>query len=96
MRTPAIIRRLFGPPLSCEDVNHFIVEYLDDALPDDVQDKFEKHVARCENCAAYLEQYKQTIALVKEADDLPPPPPELAHETLTFLDQHLNGSGSLS
>ncbi|ARA92918.1 hypothetical protein AWN76_006910 [Rhodothermaceae bacterium RA] len=90
MKAPAFLRRLFRPPLSCEDVNRFIVAYLDDALPDRLRTRFEAHLAHCANCSAYLAQYRQTIALVREAEQLPPPPAELADLTLAFLHRHLD------
>ncbi|NBC18582.1 MAG: hypothetical protein GVY18_14865 [Bacteroidetes bacterium] len=82
------IRRLFM--LSCEDVNDFIVEYLDGTLDDRTRRRFEKHIANCPACSTYLDQYRETVTLVKEeADaDVPEPPEELVDATLDFLRQH--------
>ena len=82
------IRRLFM--LTCEDVNHFLAEYLEGTLDERLRLRFEKHIANCAICDTYLEQYRRTIALVKEeADaDLPEPPEELAKVTLDFLRRH--------
>lgn len=90
MRPPRFLRKLLGHSLSCEQVNHFIVEYLDDALPPKTQRTFEQHVRRCPVCAAYLDQYKGTIDLIKTEATLPSPPPELVTMTLAFLDEHLD------
>lgn len=72
--------------LTCRDVNEFLAAYLDDRLPDDLQDRFEKHIGRCSHCLTYLEQYRTTTLLVREAGELPEDPPEaLIESTLTFL-----------
>lgn len=79
--------------LTCEDVNHFLVEYLEGTLDEDMRERFEKHIARCEMCQRYLDQYQTTIGLVKESDEAPPDPPdELREKTLAFLREHADGS----
>ncbi len=86
------IRKLKGwlnPSLTCEEVNHFIVEYLEGALPSRPRALFEGHIARCPNCRPFLDQYRQTIEMVREAGaDVPEPPEELVEATMTFLRQH--------
>ena len=47
--------------LCCREVSEFLMEYFDKALPADVQDGFDGHVASCANCRVYLEQYRDTI-----------------------------------
>ena len=79
-------------PLSCEEVNGFIVAYLDEELPPKTREQFEKHVRRCPACSAYFEQYRTTLALVHETHEVPTPPPELVDLTLAFLERRLNGS----
>lgn len=74
--------------LTCEDVNRFLAKYLEGALDKRTRERFEKHVARCEPCQRYLEQYRTTIDLVKASDDLPEPPEELTERTLAFLREH--------
>ncbi len=51
--------------------------------------RFEKHIGGCEQCRRYLEQYRATIGLVKEAEEMPEDPPdELTEKTLAFLRTH--------
>lgn len=83
--------------LTCEDVNRFLAAYLEGALDERTRERFEKHVAGCKPCRRYLAQYRATIDLVKESDDLkepddlkesdelPHPPDELTERTLAFL-----------
>jgi anti-sigma factor RsiW len=75
--------------LTCEDVNNFLVAYLDDDIPDNLRRRYEAHVARCEVCSAYLSQYRSTMRLTRESDtvavDLPE---ELVEMTLSFLNEH--------
>ncbi len=83
------LRNWLGRPLRCEEVNHFIVEYLDGTLAPRPRALFDAHVAACPNCSPFLEQYRQTIALVREAGaDVPEPPEELVEATMNFLRQH--------
>lgn len=76
--------------LTCEDVNAFIVDYLEGTLDDRTRRRFEKHIANCGVCSTYLDQYRETVTLVKEeaAEHPPEPPEELVDATLDFLRQH--------
>lgn len=77
--------------LTCEDVNQFLAEYLDDALPPEVRRRFEKHVGGCDKCTTYLDQYRRTIGLTKEEGAAPvEPPDELVEMTLAFLREHID------
>jgi anti-sigma factor RsiW len=49
--------------LSCQELVELVTDYLDDALPPDERDRFERHLADCGNCVTYLEQIRQTIEL---------------------------------
>jgi predicted anti-sigma-YlaC factor YlaD len=82
------IRRFFGrEPLSCEQVNAFLVAYLEGTLDVRTRTLFEAHIGACPVCSAYFDQYRSTIAMVKE-DPLPEPPQELVESTLAFLRTH--------
>lgn len=81
--------------LTCQDVNAFIIDYLEDTLEPDLRERFETHLKRCSICNTYFEQYRKTIALAKETGDTSPKPPaEIANATLDFLRQHLNPGAS--
>ncbi len=75
--------------LSCQDVNEFLVAYLDGDVPEQLRERFDKHVERCSVCSTYLNQYRATIQLTQEAASLDPEPPEaLVEMTLDFLRKH--------
>ena len=86
-------RRFFM--LTCEDVNAFLVGYLEGALDPRTHARFERHVARCAQCGSYLDQYRTTIALARAEGTAEPqaPPDELAEWTLAFLREHYGGGG---
>lgn len=75
-------------PLCCRDVNEFLAVYLEDGLNEDVRTKFESHVNRCSQCSDYLQQYRTTVDMVREAEPVPPPPDVLVDYTLAFLREH--------
>lgn len=75
--------------LTCADVNRFLAEYLEGDLDEALRAHFETHLAACPNCETYLDQYRTTIALVQEGEQVQPPP-ELVERTLAFLRRHLD------
>ena len=62
------------PEMPCRELVEVITDYLEDALPDDDRVRFEAHLADCDACRDYVEQFAQTIALSGrvEAEQLPP------------------------
>ncbi len=56
-----------GPMLTCKEFIDFIGRYLDGELSESEQGLFDMHLANCKSCPAYLETYRQTIALGQEA-----------------------------
>ena len=57
--------RLMPGMITCKELEGFIVDYLDDSLPDHQRRKFEQHLRFCSSCVRYLENYKKTILLSK-------------------------------
>lgn len=53
--------------LTCEEVITFLLDYLSQELPSDEQRSFERHLAICPSCAAYLATYERTVELGREA-----------------------------
>lgn len=53
--------------MTCREFAEFIAEYLADGLPAPQRDDFARHLARCSNCARYLDQYRRTIELGRAA-----------------------------
>jgi len=52
--------------LSCKEIVELVTEYLDDMLPANAREAFERHLAECEGCLNYLDQMRATIRLTGE------------------------------
>lgn len=84
----AKINRLFRrEPLSCRQVNQFIVDYLEGDMDERTRIQFESHLHNCPNCTKFLDQYRETVYLVHDSDDVELPP-ELVDRTVDFLRNH--------
>ena len=82
------IMGIFNPMLSCEEVNQFIMDYMDDNLPQSTKKKFEKHLENCNCCKGFFDQYNSTISLVNQQSQIEIPE-DLSKLTLEFLRDHL-------
>ena len=62
-------------PLTCRQVVELVTEYLDEVMEPRRRTRFEAHLAGCDGCAAYLEQFRTTVSLVGHLDvaDVPAP-----------------------
>ncbi len=60
--------------LTCQEIVELVTEYLECSLSAPDRESFERHLAVCEDCTTYLEQFRQTIRLTGELkeDDLTP------------------------
>ncbi|HET7437005.1 MAG TPA: zf-HC2 domain-containing protein [Thermoanaerobaculia bacterium] len=56
------------PIITCRELIDFIADYLDRALEPVQQLDFDRHIARCSSCRAYLASYETTIRLAKAAN----------------------------
>ena len=50
------------PEMPCRDLVEVVTLYLDGGLDDTDRRRFEQHLAECEDCDAYVEQIRATIA----------------------------------
>ena len=61
--------------LPCTEIIGFLADYLDGELPPERKSEFDRHLAVCPSCIAYLETYKETIRMAKaselQVDDVP-------------------------
>jgi anti-sigma factor RsiW len=55
------------PELTCRDLVEFLDDYVDGALSADERSRFESHLAVCPECVSYLESYRATARLGREA-----------------------------
>jgi predicted anti-sigma-YlaC factor YlaD len=52
--------------LSCQELVELVTDYLEGALADEEVVRFEEHIGTCDGCQIYLEQMRETIAVVGE------------------------------
>jgi anti-sigma factor RsiW len=53
--------------VTCREFAEFIADYLSGELPAETRAQFERHLVVCPNCAVYLSNYRDTIALGRRA-----------------------------
>ena len=52
------------PEMPCRELVELITDYLEDRLAPSDRARFEAHLAECEACRTYLEQFRQTIRVL--------------------------------
>ena len=50
--------------MSCRELVELVSDYLEGALSPADRSRFEAHIGDCGNCAAYLRQMHETVALL--------------------------------
>lgn len=66
--------------MNCDEFVELVTAFLDDALDPETEARFVEHLALCEGCERYLDQFRTTI------DELGRLPPEtLSPETRNAL-----------
>jgi len=53
--------------IDCENLEKFLIDFLEGELPAKTELSFLQHIEECEHCDAYLQGYKKTISLSKAA-----------------------------
>jgi anti-sigma factor RsiW len=74
--------------MNCREFTEFLHEYLFDNLPAVERAEFEKHLAECPWCVAYLDSYQKTIQLEQEAFAAPadaPVPADVPEELVQAI-----------
>jgi Putative zinc-finger len=61
------------PDLSCRELAELVTAHLDGALDCDTERRFVAHLAGCEGCGCYLDQFLVTIRLLGEPPGDSPP-----------------------
>jgi len=49
--------------VTCIELVELVTDYLEGSMPADQRARFDEHVAGCEGCTTYLEQFRITIRL---------------------------------
>ena len=52
------------PELPCRELVELVTEYLEDRLTASDRARFEAHLAGCDPCQTYLQQFRQTIRML--------------------------------
>lgn len=52
------------PEMPCRELVELITDYLEDRLSPVDRARFDAHLADCEACATYLDQFRQTIRVL--------------------------------
>ena len=73
----------------CQDIQTFLVNYLDGALPVADSMLFRLHVLFCAPCRRYMSRYNDSVELARYILD-DPPPPELVNLTTEFIKKQGN------
>jgi hypothetical protein len=77
-------RPLLTPPpddLACRDLVRLVSDYLDGDLPPGWRASIDDHLNACDGCTAYLEQIRQTVALLEQINAIQHPTPTKASGT---------------
>jgi anti-sigma factor RsiW len=53
--------------VTCRELIEFLMEYTDGRLSPEVRAEFDRHLAICSSCVAYLDGYRKTVNLAKES-----------------------------
>jgi anti-sigma factor RsiW len=62
-----------GVPLTCHDLIGLLLDYLEATLDEDTVALFERHLADCAPCRAYLRTYERSRRLVGEVGQVAMP-----------------------
>jgi anti-sigma factor RsiW len=73
--------------MMCQELVEVLTEYLDGTLGTHDRARLQAHLAVCDDCQAYLEQFKTTIALT-EGSDWQELTPELRNNLLRAFRSH--------
>ena len=53
--------------MTCREFAEFMADYLSGELVPETTAQFERHLTVCPNCVAYLSNYRDTVALGRQA-----------------------------
>ena len=51
-------------PMNCNELVELVTAYLDEALDPQTRRRFDEHLALCDGCENYLEQFRVTVRTV--------------------------------
>lgn len=76
-----------NPFITCKELIDFLGDYLEGELAVDQRREFDRHLAVCPSCVHYVETYKSTVVMGKEAfkDPCDPPPQNVPEELIAAI-----------
>jgi predicted anti-sigma-YlaC factor YlaD len=77
--------------MTCKDAIELFSEYLEAAVDSDTLARLEQHLRDCPPCVAYLNTFRRSRELAREASEVEMPP-ELKRRLRQFLLAHLRDS----
>lgn len=60
--------------MTCHEIEERLSAYLDDALPAEERKRLEEHLTACPSCARSLADLRKTVGLVRDLEEVEPPP----------------------
>lgn len=81
-----------GRDLTCRELVELVTDYVEGALSQSERARFERHIAACPGCAAYLDQMQRTIAALGELTEETIDEQVRAGLLHAFRDWHASGS----
>jgi anti-sigma factor RsiW len=55
--------------MTCAQIADFLMDYLSGGLPRPAAEAFESHLRVCEDCRNYIDSYRKTVAMGRNALD---------------------------
>lgn len=73
--------------MTCQQLEDFIIDYLDGELPTGQKFVLELHLMVCPECRDYLAAYRQTMAIMKRVseDERPPVPMKMPDDLIKAI-----------
>ena len=59
--------------LTCQEITELVTDYLEGVMSAEERLRFDMHVGLCRHCRAYLNQMRDTTALLGQLSDEPVP-----------------------
>lgn len=53
--------------MTCRELIDFLMDYTDGTLPSEAKAAFDRHLSVCPSCVAYLDSYRKTVNMAKDA-----------------------------
>lgn len=79
--------------MRCSDLVQLVTDYLEGALAADERRSFEEHLAGCASCTEYVEQMRETVARLGDADPEPLSEERCSQLLEIFHDVHGRSAG---